>query len=47
MLLFLLEARDALWAIPLSLWLRREAHAAKVEPLDGTVRVVAPDHLAV
>ena len=45
--LFLLELRDALGAIPLPLGLRGEIHATEVEPFDGTVRVVAPDHLSV
>ena len=45
--LLLLELRDALGAIPLPLGLRGEIHAAKVEPLDGTVRVIAADHLTV
>ena len=46
-LLFLLEDRDAFWTIPLSLRLCCETHAAKVEPLDGTVHIVTTNHLAI
>ena len=47
LLSFLLECRGTLWAVPLPLWLGGEVHAPEVEPLDGTVLVVAADHLAV
>ena len=33
--------------VPLPLGLGGQVHAAEVEPLDGTVLVVTPDHLAV
>ena len=46
-LLFLFEQSDALWAVPLPLGLVGEPHASKVEPLDGAVVVVAPDHLPI
>ena len=44
---FLLECRSTLWAVPFSLGLGGEIHAAEVEPLDGTVLVVTANHLAV
>jgi len=44
---FLLEERQALGAVPLALGLCDQVHAAKVEPLDGAVGVVAANHLAV
>ena len=42
-----LEHGQALGAIPLALGLVAEVHATKVEPLDGTILVVATNHLAV
>ena len=43
----LLERGGALGAVPLALGLGGDVEAAEVEPLDGAVVVVAPDHLAV
>lgn len=45
--LLLLELRRTLRAVPLALWLLCEAHAGKVEPLDGALGVVAGHHLAI
>ena len=42
-----LEHRQTLGAVPLALGLGLQSHAGEVEPLDGTVLVVTPDHLAV
>ena len=42
-----LEHGQTLGAIPLALGLVAEVHAPKVEPLDGTILVVAPNHLTV
>ena len=42
-----LEHGQALRAIPLPLGLVAQVHAAKVEPLDGTILVIAPNHLTV
>ena len=42
-----LKRRRTLRTVPLPLRLGGQVHAAEVEPLDGTVLVVAPDHLAV
>ena len=43
----LLEHRETLGTVPLALGLRLQRHAGEVEPLDGTVLVVAADHLPV
>ena len=42
-----LEHGQTLRAIPLALGLVAEVHAPEVEPLDGTILVVAPNHLTV
>ena len=42
-----LEHGEALGAVPLPLGLVAEVHAPKVEPLDGTILVVAPNHLTI
>ena len=43
----LLEGRSTPGTVPLPLGLGGDVQATEVEPLDGTVVVVAPDHLAV
>ena len=43
----LLEHGQTLGAIPLALRLVGQIHAAEVEPLDGTILVVAANHLTV
>ena len=43
----LLERWSTAGAIPLALGLGGDVQAPKVEPLDGTVGVIAPDHLTV
>ena len=42
-----LEHGETLGAIPLAARLLLQGHAGEVEPLDGTVLVVAADHLPV
>ena len=46
-LFLLFEHGQTLGAVPLALGLGHQAHAAEVEPLDGTIRIVTPNHLAV
>ena len=45
--LLLFPVRGALGAEPFALGFGRESDASEVEPFDGTIHVVAPDHLSV
>lgn len=45
--LFLLAFLGAAWAEPLPPRLGRQPHTGKVEPLDGTIRVVTANHLSI
>ena len=44
---FLLSLRSAFGTKPFAFRLGREIHTAEMEPLDGTLGIVAADHLAV
>lgn len=45
--LFLLPFLGAAWAKPFPPRLGRQPHTGKVEPLDGTIRVVTANHLSI
>ena len=44
---FLLSLRSTFGTKPLALRLGRKIHTAEMKPLDGTLGIVAADHLAV